>query len=185
MAESGDAGVAVTVVTLSGTLGPVDEFNAVTTGVLEGNKALDVACCGLAFGAAADGISEPLQFGRSHVQVIPVPDFKSDRLIGGIAFEVAERLLTRVRFETDSSFAMLGNFQAEIVDRKPCCFFQILGSEPDIAHVQQVDHKSLPFSPVSRIQVRRSRCPRRRMPNGCEETDAADGSLRSRRRYPR
>src|SRR5450631_857561 len=185
MAEAGDAGVAATVVALSGTLGPVDELNAVTAGILEGNEAFDVTRRRLAFGAAADGISKPLQLGRSHVQVIAVPDLKSNRLIGGIALEVAERLLTHVRLETDRPFAMLGNFQAEIVDRKPRGPFQILGSEPDIAHIQQADHRSLPFSPVSRIPVRRSRCPRRRRTNGCEGIDAADGLLRPRFRPPR
>jgi hypothetical protein len=56
MAESGDAGVAAAVVALSRTLRPVDEFNAVTAGVLEGNEAFDVTRRRLAFGVAADGI---------------------------------------------------------------------------------------------------------------------------------
>src|SRR5450631_1294356 len=145
MAKSSDAGVAAAVIPLSGMLRPVDEFNAVTAWVLEGNEAFDVTRRRLAFGAATDGMPEPLQLGRCHVQIILVADLKSDGLIGGITFEVTERMLARVGLEADRPLAMLGNLQAEIVDRKTRCSSQITGSEPDIAHIQQADHGSLPF----------------------------------------
>jgi hypothetical protein len=143
MTESGDAGVAAAVVAFAGMRGPIDEFNAVPAWVLESNEASDVPRRGLALGAAPDSMPKPLQLGCRRIAVILAADLKSDRLIGGVFLEIAERMLAGIGLETTLPIAMLGNFPAEIVDRKPRGPLDITRSEPDITHIQQADHASL------------------------------------------
>jgi len=84
MTEAGNPGVAACAVALAGMRGPIDQFNAVTAGILEGNKALDVACCGLAFVPFLNGMANSLQFGCRRLQVLPVANLERDRLIAGL-----------------------------------------------------------------------------------------------------
>src|ERR1700752_1714358 len=65
--------ISASTVAFSGMRGPIDEFNSVTAGIPECNKARDAAGCVRVFGTTPDGMAKPLQPGRSPLKVFLAP----------------------------------------------------------------------------------------------------------------
>src|ERR1700752_1486728 len=101
MTKACNPGISASTVAFSGMRGPIDEFNSVTAGIPECNKALDAAGCGLVFGTTPDGMAKPLQLGRSRIKVVLAAYLKRDRLLGRVPLEIAKRLLTGVGLEAN------------------------------------------------------------------------------------
>jgi hypothetical protein len=87
-----------------------------------------------------NGVPEPLQLACGGGQCRARTYFEGDRLVVGIAFEIAQGVLALVRLEIDCPLADFSNFQAEHVDGEADCAFNVACAEPDVGYPLQVDH---------------------------------------------
>ena len=147
MAEMGDAGVAAGEIAHARKKRPRQDLDLIAGGVLSGDEGIDPALLAFLLGAQPHREIGVVEL-RSHlVEIVGMLQFEADDVVGGIAFEISERVVARVAAGLDpialeiGPFAILGGqFQSHDLGRKRGGGFQIARAQTDIADVVQMNH---------------------------------------------
>ncbi len=140
VAEPGDPGVALAVISLSAIGGPPHQLDAVAGRIVEGDEALHLTQFSFFRRAQPNGVTEAVKLRGGRLQVRPLGHLEGGGLIAGRAGEVAQRMIALVGLEVDRVVRTIRHFEAQVIRREGDGAVEICGAEADIRDVLQLDH---------------------------------------------
>src|SRR3546814_9887575 len=112
VAEAGDAGVAAAVPATAGQRRAPRQLDPIAGRITESDEATHLALGSFVRGADVHRVAERLEFRGGGIEFGGGVDFERNRLVGGIALEVAQGVLPLVGAEIRRAAALLAELQA-------------------------------------------------------------------------